>query len=426
MIRSLIWPANIGKQDGNYKLDRIKNALVALGEPQLKIPFPIHIVGTNGKGSTTAFLESILKEAGFKSHVYTSPNLICLNERIKLAGVEISDAQLIEVIEKTRNLLREKGLEWEVSFFEGFTAAAFLAFSQTKADFSLIEAGLGGRFDATNVLNSKLSILTSVSFDHTEFLGHTIKEIALEKLAVARPGVPFIISHQKYEEVYDYAPQNSLYYGRDYLISIEKESFTYNSDRWNLTLKTPALLGEHQFYNAATAIKACEVLNFKYGFKITPKNIEEGLKNAKWPARMQRLSSGKIHQMFPNLEVYLDGAHNEGGLKAVLDWFLSKFPNAHIICGFLQRKELEKITPRFLGVKNLHTINIHSSENSRSAEELALEFGKINLEVASKNEFFYQTLEEINQSAAPKEQVLILGSLYLAGEVLEWDNSKNV
>ena len=146
MIKSLIWPANIGKQDGNYKLDRIKNALLALGQPQLKIPFPIHIVGTNGKGSTTAFLESILKEAGFKSHAYTSPNLICLNERIKLAGVEISDTQLIEVTEETRSLLSEKGLEWEVSFFEGFTAAAFLAFSQTKADFSLIEAGLGGRF----------------------------------------------------------------------------------------------------------------------------------------------------------------------------------------------------------------------------------------------------------------------------------------
>ena len=439
-LKDVSWPPSEGKQDGVFKLDRIKKALKILGNPEKKIPFPIHIVGTNGKGSTISFLEAILKEASFKSHVYTSPNLIYLNERIKLAGNEISNEKLEEILNKTRELLAQENFEKEVSFFEGFTAASFLAFSEEKADFSLIEAGLGGRFDATNVMDSKLCILTSISFDHTEYLGETVKEIAEEKLAVERKDVPFVVSFQPYKEVYDYA-KNCIIYGKDFHITPNENGFEYSSKNSNFLLPKPSLAGYHQYYNAGTAIKACEILNEFYGFNITQEHIKNGVQKAIWRARLQKLHI----QKFPNLEIFLDGAHNENGVETLVSEInntASNFVKNIVICGFLKRKDLTKIAPKILNLNaEIYTTSIHSSQESKGANELSQIFSEFGIKVQGFRENFYEILQEIANTnfqeianknlqeiagetlqkiAGEKIRVVIFGSLYLAGEVLEW------
>jgi dihydrofolate synthase/folylpolyglutamate synthase len=354
-------------------------------------------------------LEAILKEAGFVSNVYTSPNLIFLNERIKISGRYINNEELLSTLSQ---------IPQSVSFFEAITAAAFVLFAKSNATFSLIEAGLGGRFDATNVINSKLCILTSVSLDHTEYLGETIEKIAKEKLAVEK-NCPFIIANQPFEEVYSYASslQNPIIYGEDFEIKQKDESLIYKSKRLNLTLKKPALFGRHQFYNASTAICAVEVLKFNYGFAITEEAVIKGLLSAKWRARMENITTGKISLQFPHLDVFLDGAHNENGIEVILKELEEFSGEIHVICGFLKRKDLTKIIPKFALVKNIHLTEIHSSEEARTIKELKEEFAKAKIAVISAEKYFYEVLSLIKNPA----KVIILGSLYLAGEVLFWN-----
>ena len=407
MIKEIKWEYKFKEKP--YSLAPIKSLLSEFENPQKNIPFPIHIVGTNGKGSTVAFLEAILKEAGFKSNVYTSPNLVFLNERIKIENKEITDDELLFYVSQ---------ISTDVSFFECLTAIAFNLFAKSQAQFSLIEAGLGGRFDATNVINSKLCILTSVSFDHTSILGNTIKEITGEKLAVDK-GSPFIISKQPYQEVYSYAKtvQKPIIYGDDFEVIGKEDGFIYKSQKWNLNLPKPALKGEHQYFNASNAIRAVQSLVYDYGFNINEEAIIKGLQNAKWRARFELLNSGKIAKIFPHLKVYLDGAHNENGVEMALKEVKKMEQPFHLICGFLSRKDVTSITPKLKGFKNVHITEIHSSENSKTKGDLKTEFLEAGVCVSSVHNYFYEALTEIGERA----NVLIFGSLYLAGEVIEWD-----
>lgn len=410
MLKQVHWPLWQGKFDGKYTLDIIRQSLDAIGNPEKKIPFPIHILGTNGKGSTTAFLESILKEAGFVSHVYTSPNLIFLNERIKIAGKFIEDEEMISSLNELKYNLSQHNLDTKISFFEGLTALAFMLFSKNKADFSLIEAGLGGRLDATNVIDSKICVLTSVSLDHTEVLGNSLKEIVNEKISL-QTTAPFICAKQPYAEVQNILQEkeNFYIYGRDYELEIlENKNFKFHSKNYHIHLSEPNLKGFHQYYNAGTAIKVCEILNQIYGIKISNEHIAQGLQKAVWPARMQSLS------LF-GIDFYLDGGHNEDGIKMALEYFLNKHPEGDVIFGVLSRKNLSNILPQFKNVKHLHTVAIHSTESSRSAEELTQAFEAEGIDVSSCNEYFYEALKQTKVRG-----VLILGSLYLAGEVLEY------
>jgi dihydrofolate synthase/folylpolyglutamate synthase len=423
MIKSVLWPKNIGKQDGPYKLDRINAALKKLGNPEKKIPFSIHIVGTNGKGSTTAFLKSILKEAGFISHVYTSPNLVSLNERVCLAGKEISDESLINLLKETETKLEE--LSSEVSFFEGFTAATLLGFSKTPADFSLIEAGLGGRFDATNVIDAKICVLTSVSFDHTEFLGETLKEITLEKIAVSKEKSDLIVAFQPYMEVYGYIDKGFIY-GKDYSVKIIEDGFIYEGNAWKLKLPLPSLIGDHQIYNAATAIKACEILRSKYNYNINENHIKNGLLNAIWPARLQKINSGKAAN-FENLNIFLDGAHNENGIRVLLSHAkktMKNYEKTYIIFGCLKRKDLTKIILVFkefwYNFDGIYFTEIHSSEESQTSKNLVEIFSGFNLKAQGERGHFELILKMLNIKG--KSRVIICGSLYLAGEFIEWNN----
>jgi dihydrofolate synthase/folylpolyglutamate synthase len=406
MIKSIDWDFKLNRTQNGFSLEPIKDLLFKIGNPEQKIPFPIHIVGTNGKGSTTAFLEAILREAGFLSNVYTSPNLVAINERIKIAGREISDADLLEEIEK---------IPKNVSFFEALTTIAFKLFSISKAQFSLIEAGLGGRLDATNVINSKICVLTSVSLDHTNLLGSTIQKIAEEKLAIDK-SCPFVIAKQPYREVYSYSlsVKNPIIYGEDYKVEEAENDFKYTSKNWDLSLPKPSLRGSHQIFNAGTAIRVIEVLVFEYGFKISYEAIKKGLISTVWRARFQPLY-GKIKLKFPHLEVFLDGAHNENGVKVCLEEAKKLQKPVHLICGFLKRKNLEEIAPQFEGI-NLHLTEIHSSEVCFSKEELMEVFLRYGIKPASINSYFYNALSQIKEPA----RVVIMGSLYLAGEVLEW------
>lgn len=422
MTTSLPFEISYAKQKTPFRLDFLLKACSLFNNPNKSLPFPIHVVGTNGKGSTIAFLEAILEDAGYKVNVYTSPHLVCYNERIKLNGRQVEDEILLSTLETVRATLKLHNILEEVSFFEIITLACFLLFSKNNADFCIIEAGLGGRLDATNIIDSKINILTSVSFDHMEFLGSTIKEIAFEKLAIAKGETPFIISKQPFEEVYTYAKnlQNSVVYGEDFVIDVNENGFLYSSANLNLNLPKPSLFGVHQYYNAANTIKACELIEFQYGYRIEERHIVNGIQNATWHARLERINKGKILKEFSNLEVILDGGHNEDGVKTVLQEFKNE-NDIFIICGFLKRKNLQAIIPQFKAFSNIYTTSIHSIEDGKSALDLYNEFLQYDLEPSGYGEQFYDVLKEINSKVKTKTKVLILGSLYLAGEVLAWN-----
>ena len=240
----------------------------------------------------------------------------------------------------------------------------------------------------------------------------------MEKLAVDK-GSPFIIAKQHQEEVYLHANsvKNPIIYGQDFKIIPQEDGFIYKSKKWNLKLPRPSLIGTHQFFNASSAIRAIESLVFDYGFKISMEAIIRGLQNTKWRARFEYLNSGKIFSTFPHLKVFLDGAHNENGVEVILEEVKKIEQPVYIICGFLSRKEISEIVLKFKGFENIHLTEIHSSEVSRTKEELKEAFLSAGIEVSSVNNYFYEALQKIKEPAT----VVILGSLYLAGEVLEWN-----
>jgi dihydrofolate synthase/folylpolyglutamate synthase len=409
MIENIEWNYNSNRNQKGFSLVPILNLLKNFNNPHLQLPFPIHIVGTNGKGSTLAFLKSILTDAGYKVNAYTSPNLLFLNERINISGIDITDAELIEGM---------KQIPQNVSFFEAITTLAFCLFAKSDADFTLIEAGLGGRLDATNVINPKLCILTSVSLDHQEFLGNTPVDIAREKLAVQK-NAPFIVAKQPYREVFELAKiiQNTIVYGRDFEVTKKSDGFVYNSQGGKLEFSNPSLYGEHQIYNASNAICGIEYLKSQ-GFKISNENIARGLQKASWRGRFEKLKDGKIAKSFSHLEVFIDGAHNENGIETVLREIKKLKGDVFVVCSFLKRKNLNLIVPKFKGFEGfLNVVEIHSSEASYTKEELKQGFEDEGIHILAMHNYFYDALTQIPQNS----KVVILGSLYLVGEVLKWN-----
>lgn len=413
MVESIKWNYKPNRIQNGFSLDPILSYLKSINNPNAKIPFPIHIVGTNGKGSTTAFFNAILNDAGYKVNTYTSPNLVHLNERIKISDAEILDDELIYEMEQ---------IPQNISFFEALTVVAFKKFAQSGADISLIEAGLGGRFDATNVINPKLCVLTSVSFDHTEYLGNSITQIAKEKLAVQK-NAPFVISKQPFKEIYDltYGLDNAIIFERDFKIINKKNSFIYQSKFNTWEFKNPALKGGHQIENAASVIAGIEILINKYQFNISYENIQNGLQKARWRGRFEEITTGKVRQNFKDIKIFIDGAHNESGIENILKEIANIKSEVHIICGFLKRKNLEKIIPKFINTQNIHITEIHSSEESYTKEELNQKFQEHQIKIHSINNYFFEAFEKINKNSI----VIIIGSLYLIGEFLKWNEAKS-
>jgi dihydrofolate synthase/folylpolyglutamate synthase len=411
----------------DLSLGRLNRLLAALGNPERKLPSVIHVGGTNGKGSTVAFLRAMLEAAGKRVHVYTSPHLVHFHERIRLGARGgsriVGDATLAAALEETERA----NAGGEITFFEITTAAALLLFSRYDADVLLLEVGLGGRLDATNVVESPLAtVITPVSIDHVEYLGPTIADIAGEKAGIFKRGTPAIIARQ--EEValavLDRAARKAgakpFISGEQWHAHEEGGRLVYSDEQGLLDLPRPRLFGRHQIENAGTAVATLRAIP-SLGIPVSA--IEAGLQKADWPARMQNLSGGKLAAKLPaGSELWLDGGHNAAGADAVaaaVGEMEERVPRPLVlITGMLTTKSAEDFLARFSGIAR-HVFGVSPpGEASRPSSEIVAAANKAGIEAEPADGFAnaLARVNDLNLSVPPR--VLITGSLYLAGEVL--------
>ena len=397
-------------------LDRMWRLLEKLGNPQNSLPPVIHIAGTNGKGSTQAMIRAGLEAGGHKVHAYTSPHLARFHERIRLAGDLISEDELGRVLDECRSYNDGES----ITFFEITTCAALLAMSRVKADFTLLEVGLGGRLDATNVIPApKLTMITPVSIDHEQFLGNTIEKIASEKAGIIKKGIPCIIGPQQEEamEVIETTAERLdapvIAYGQHWHIDQQYGRLVFQDETGLLDLPLPNLLGEHQLQNAGAALAALRYLNQ------SETAFQGAMTNVQWPARMQRLKHGPLVDLAGSAELWLDGGHNAAGGAAVAKT-LAQLPSrsTHLICGMLNTKDTAGyMSPLAACAKSLTGVSIPNEINTLSAEDTAAAATKAGFSVVETAKNTEEALSEILEKE-PKARVLICGSLYLAGIIL--------
>lgn len=409
-------------------LERMHRLLEQLGHPERKLPPVIHVAGTNGKGSTIAYLRAILEAAGLRVHVYTSPCLVRINESYRLGrsggGVLVEDNELRGALEQCERANAGQ----PITIFEIETAAAFWLFAQRSADVVLLEVGLGGRLDATNVVDAPLaSVIAPISMDHTEFLGDTLMTIAREKAAIIKRDVPVICAEQGAEAMAVIeqsarrmrAPLHAA--GREWHVNIERGRLVYQDDRGLMDLAAPRLFGRHQFDNAGLAIATLRALD---AFKIETSAFEAGIVNAEWPARMQRLASGAlVEQAPPGCEIWLDGGHNaEGGRVAAaalgdLEERVSR--PLVVIVGMMANKDAGAFLANFAGLtRHIIAVQIPDRDNAMSPDRLADAARHLGMrvETAAGVEAALRSLTRLAYEVPPR--ILIAGSLYLAGHVL--------
>jgi dihydrofolate synthase/folylpolyglutamate synthase len=396
-------------------LGRVERLLAALDHPERRIPPVIHIAGTNGKGSTQAMIRAGLEAGGDRVHAYTSPHLARFHERIRLAGELISEPMLTALLDEC---VTANGGE-EITFFEITTCAAFLAFARVPADWTLLEVGLGGRLDATNVVDQpRLTIITPVSLDHQAFLGDTVGAIAGEKAGTIKRGVPVIVGPQTDEGLAVIEARAArlgapvLAHGQHWHAFEDRGRLVYQDESGLLDLPLPNLPGPHQIQNAGAAIAALRHLGRDEAA------CEAAVTRAVWPARMQRLRHGPLVDLAPQVELWLDGGHNPAGGEAVAAT-LARMParETHVICGMLNTKDVRGyMAPLQPHVRRLHAVSIPGEKNTLPAEdtrEAAISAGMDAVTAGSVAE----ALAGI-AATAPEARVLICGSLYLAGSIL--------
>lgn len=407
----------------DLSLDRMHRLLAALDHPERALPPVIHIAGTNGKGSTLAYLRAIYEAAGYKVHAYTSPHLVRFNERFYLAGADIEDAPLAGFLEECE---RANG-DAPITLFEITTAAAFLAFSRTPADVLILETGLGGRLDATNVVERPLAtVITSISMDHMQYLGDTIQAIAGEKAAIMKPGVPAIHAPQRFAEVCGvldaYAAKVGAPVSRgdlEWTARQEGDALVYSSRHGNRRLPLPVLAGLHQIDNAGTAIATVEAAMDR--LPVTEADIARGLQTARWPARMQRLTRGPLVEALPpGWELWLDGGHNAdaGTVLAATARSLWADKPLHLVFGMLDTKTPQDYLAAFAGVATkVRTVAIPGEAHSLTAGQTAEAARHAGL-AAEPADSVADAVAAILRADGPTARILICGSLYLAGHVL--------
>lgn len=411
----------------DLSLDRMWRILERLGHPERQLPPVIHVAGTNGKGSTVAFMRAMLEAGGLGVHVYTSPHLVRFNERIRLAapggGRLVDDALLIETLAEC-----ERANAGEtITFFEITTAAAMLLFARKPADALLLEVGLGGRLDSTNVIaHPRVSTLTPISLDHADHLGDTIEKIATEKAGIIKRGAPVVVAPQtmdafrviEREAARLRAPLYAC--GQAWMASEEHGRLVYQDDDGLLDLPAPRLPGRHQFVNAGTAIASLRVA----GFRLPVPAYEMGLLKADWPARMQRLTQGKLLPFAPpGSEIWLDGGHNPDGGRAIaaaLADIEERVPRPLVlIVGMLTTKDFAGYLRNFSGLaRHLYAVPIVKADKPLPPEVVA--------QTARDLGLIAETAPDIGSALAAAAKlpldlpprILICGSLYLAGEVL--------
>ena len=396
-------------------LDRVWRLLAALDNPQDRLPPVIHIAGTNGKGSTQAMIRAGLEAAGHRVHAYTSPHLARFHERIRLAGDLISEPHLTEMLEEC--YAANAGAN--ITYFEITTCAALLAFARTPADYTLLEVGLGGRLDATNVIEKpELCIITPVSMDHEQYLGDTIGKIAGEKAGILKRGVPCVVGPQTdegldaIEAIAARVGAPLLIHGQHWHVGREGDRLIYQDENGLLDLPLPNLPGAHQIQNAGAALAALRHLG-------QPEvSFEAAVTQAFWPARMQRLRHGPLVEKAPGIELWLDGGHNPAAGEAI-GAHLATLPKrpTHLICGMLNTKDIGGyLRPMAPQVDSLHAVSIPDTVATLPAEETAQAATEAGI-AATVADSVGAALADI-AAQDPQARVLICGSLYLAGTIL--------
>ena len=404
-------------------LERISTLLDRLGNPERRLPPVLHVAGTNGKGSTCAFLRAAIEAAGLKAHVYTSPHLVRFNERIRLAGRLVEDDALAALLAEA--LDAAEGMS--ISFFEVTTAAAFLAFSRTPADACIVEVGLGGRLDATNVIPDPIVCgIAQLGLDHAAFLGDRIEQVAAEKAGIAKHNVPLVT--QSYPDkvaapVAKAAAEAGAHWlprGDAWDAELRDARLAYRDGKSALSLPLPRLPGDHQALNAALAIA---MLRHQEVLDVPEAALRAAMGWTEWPARLQQLGPGPMRGILPDgAELWLDGAHNPAAARAAADFFRAHVPAGrpfHIVFGLLANKDGPGVLRPFRGRQiTLHTVPVPNHEYHAPVElaAMAREVGLSALPAADVDEALHWIARHADRANPPI--VLILGSLYLAGEVL--------
>jgi dihydrofolate synthase/folylpolyglutamate synthase len=411
----------------DLSLGRTFDLLEKLDHPETRLPPVIHVAGTNGKGSTVALMRAMIEASGRTAHVYTSPHLVRFHERIRLGapgrGQLVSEDRLVDAFRRCE----EANAGAAITLFEMTTVAALLLFSEHPADYLLLEVGLGGRFDSTNVIEVPLaSVITPVSFDHPEFLGRTIGEIASAKAGIIKRGAPAFIGKQMVEAMREFErearrAQTTLCLAeRDFTAREESGRLVYEDAQALLDLPLPRLRGRHQIDNAALAIACLRAV----APEIDVRAMEQGLAQAKWPARLQRLTRGALPARAPKgAELWLDGGHNEAGgrvLAEAMAEFEEQSPRPLVlVCGSLATKDTAAFLKHFSGLaREALGLPIHGDHAGRSAQDIATLAQGAGIPAAA-----CETIEQALDLLAANDwdvppRILICGSLYLAGEIL--------
>ncbi len=465
-------PSTLGKREIDYEtvFERMGIVLEKLGNPHKKLPPVIHISGTNGKGSATALIAKIFSYAGKKVHVYTSPHLHDCNERIVLDGEKISDNFLYEVMEETRLAAIGNKIETPLTFMEAFTIGAFLAFAKTPADLLVVECGMGGRIDATNIIEKKLAtVIMPISFDHVEYLGNSIERIALEKAMIMRPETPLIVASQpsaakniiKILAADQKIP--AFFYGENFEISLDEKSGEFDFKFGNIffeNLPKPALQGQHQYINFATAIAAVlSVWDYNgrlqgstlqtialVGAGLVPARsqlqksiIQQAITSVAWPSRLEKVQNNlnKILKN-PDSEIWIDGAHNEAGAFALAKWIAEKTRSPYlggklsrsatmgvqsfVICGFSKNKCKKEFLEKFRNVAEVVAVRVDGEPYPESAERISEVGAEIGMKIFAARDIA-EAIFYISKICGDEPcHIVICGSLHLARDVKKFGN----
>jgi dihydrofolate synthase/folylpolyglutamate synthase len=417
----------------DLKLDRILRLLADLGDPQKRLPPVLHVAGTNGKGSACAFARAMLEAEGLRVHVHTSPHLLYFHERIRIAGALIGEDELAELLEEVERVNDGR----LITFFEITAAAMFLAFSRHPADAVVLEVGMGGRYDATNVVpDPAVTVIQPVGLDHMEFLGNDLATIALEKAGILKPGAPLVVGPQSdiaREAILSRADQMGVpayVFGQDFFARQEHGRMVYEDGGGLLDLPLPRLIGRHQIENAGTAIAALRHARRRAGAPGWGSDaaVEQGLQTVEWPGRLQRLTRGPLLDCAPeNAEVWLDGGHNPHGAlalaRAIADLEERGERPLFMICGMLRNKDAAGYLSVWRGLaRRVATVAIPGEAGSLGAGALYDIARTVGLEAAPAEDLEDAMLQvaawsRLDGDGVPP-RILICGSLYLAGRVL--------
>jgi dihydrofolate synthase/folylpolyglutamate synthase len=419
------WPKGF-----DLTLGRIERLLAALGNPERRLPPVIHVAGTNGKGSTIAFLRAMLEASGRAVHTHTSPHLVRYNERYRIARGP-GRSSFVDDTDFTRALARAEAANADepITLFELLTAAGFLLFSENPADVVLLEVGLGGRFDATNVIADPLvAVITSISLDHQSYLGDTVEAIAGEKAGILKRSRPAVVSPNP-DAVIDVIERTAARVGagrlaiggRDWTAFEEHGRLVYQDDDGLMDLDLPRLPGRHQLANAGTAIAALRLS----GLILPPSAVQRGLERVEWPARLQRLTAGPLVDLAPpGAEIWLDGGHNPGAGTVVASAMADLEDRVErpllLVCGMLTTKDPNGFFAAFQGLaRHVFTVPIPGSESAWTPEALAnsaLSAGLTADPMPGAADALVAIAESWEAERAPR--ILICGSIYLAGDIL--------